>query len=139
MTTEDDFQNALDACPDEWHTRLVFADWLQERDDPRAEGYRALGTLRIQPDRYSSSEYQLARTYLSERYGKDDFRDSYIKENGFGVWLPVDWFKFLPKDHQTTTIEETRTRRICEEEAALAFAKLPESRRAELLAQEVTT
>ena len=37
MTTEDDFQQALDANPDDHHTRLVFADWLQERGDPRAE------------------------------------------------------------------------------------------------------
>ena len=43
VTTEDDFQRALDKNPDDWQTRLVFADWLEERDDPRAEGYRALG------------------------------------------------------------------------------------------------
>lgn len=30
MTTEDDFQAALDANPDDWQTRLVFADWLEE-------------------------------------------------------------------------------------------------------------
>ncbi len=30
MTTEDDFQTALDAAPDDWQTRLVFADWLDE-------------------------------------------------------------------------------------------------------------
>jgi uncharacterized protein (TIGR02996 family) len=49
LTTEDDFQNALDANPEDHQTRLVFADWLQERVDPRAEGYRALGRLRVQP------------------------------------------------------------------------------------------
>ena len=31
MTTEDDFQAAPDASPDDWQTRLVFAAWLQER------------------------------------------------------------------------------------------------------------
>lgn len=35
MTTEDDFQAALDANPEDWQTRLVFADWLQERGDSR--------------------------------------------------------------------------------------------------------
>src|SRR5262249_13386737 len=49
VTTEDDFQNALDAQPGDWQTRLVFADWLQDRSDPRAEGYRALGMNRIVP------------------------------------------------------------------------------------------
>ena len=33
MTTEDDFQRALDANPDDWQTRLVFADWLEDRGD----------------------------------------------------------------------------------------------------------
>jgi uncharacterized protein (TIGR02996 family) len=50
VTTEDDFQAALDAHPKDWQTRLVFADWLDERGDPRAEGYRALGTLSLCPD-----------------------------------------------------------------------------------------
>ncbi len=49
MTTEDDFQAALDANPDDWQTRLVFADWLDERGDARAEGYRALGANRLRP------------------------------------------------------------------------------------------
>ena len=40
MTKEDDFQKALDAHPEDWQTRLVFADWLQERGDPRAEFLR---------------------------------------------------------------------------------------------------
>lgn len=49
MTTEEDFDTALDRNPEDWQTRLVYADWLQERGDPRAEGYRALGTLRRFP------------------------------------------------------------------------------------------
>lgn len=40
MTTEDDFQNHLDLNPLDFHTRLVFADWLEERDDPRGPAYR---------------------------------------------------------------------------------------------------
>jgi uncharacterized protein (TIGR02996 family) len=43
VTTEDDFQSALDIDPQDWQTRQVFADWLQDRNDPRAEGYRTLG------------------------------------------------------------------------------------------------
>lgn len=30
MTTEDDFHAHLDAHPDDFHARLVFADWLEE-------------------------------------------------------------------------------------------------------------
>ena len=50
MTTEESFQALLDACPEDWQTRFVFADFLDERDDPRAEGYRALGALRLHSD-----------------------------------------------------------------------------------------
>ena len=40
MTDEDTFQAALDAEPDNSAMRLVFADWLEERGDWRAAGYR---------------------------------------------------------------------------------------------------
>jgi uncharacterized protein (TIGR02996 family) len=49
MTTEDDFQRDLDDDPSDHHTRTVLADWLEERGDERAEGYRALGLNRIYP------------------------------------------------------------------------------------------
>lgn len=35
MTTETDFLEAIKASPDDGDLCLVFADWLQERDDPR--------------------------------------------------------------------------------------------------------
>lgn len=56
MTTEGDFQVALDADPSDWQTRLVFADWLQERDDPRAEWYRVSGTYRKRPRYYQYNQ-----------------------------------------------------------------------------------
>ena len=40
MTTEDDFHRRLDECPEDAHTRLVFADWLEEHGDPRADPVR---------------------------------------------------------------------------------------------------
>lgn len=33
MTTEDDFQKHLDENPEDHHTRLVFADWLEENNE----------------------------------------------------------------------------------------------------------
>jgi uncharacterized protein (TIGR02996 family) len=36
MTTEADFLSAIQAAPDDATTKLVFADWLEERDDLRA-------------------------------------------------------------------------------------------------------
>jgi uncharacterized protein (TIGR02996 family) len=40
MTTEDAFLQAIFASPEDAETRLVFADWLEDRGDPRAEVVR---------------------------------------------------------------------------------------------------
>ena len=49
MSEEAAFLEAIAKHPQDRTARLVFADWLQERDDPRAEGYRALGLRRRIP------------------------------------------------------------------------------------------
>jgi len=40
MTTEDLGEG-------DHHAKLVYADYLEDRDDPRAEGFRVLGTLQL--------------------------------------------------------------------------------------------
>ena len=132
MTTEDDFQAALDREPDNHTLRMIFADWLQERDDPRAEGYRALGVSKQRPC-----------IWIGARFGY------WIRRNGFNTAavLPSDWFdamKFRGEDHGLAPSFGTRHphtdpayRRELEDAAALAFSKLPEARRAELLAPKV--
>lgn len=124
MTTEDDFQAALDLHPDDWQTRLVFADWLEERGDPRAEGYRALGH--------------------EQAYPIFDVRDGatvwFRKSSHGGAWpnhcyLEDDWMDRMAEVFHHWI--NYWTRREAEDAAARAFAKLPESRRAELLQQPV--
>lgn len=124
MTTEDDFQNALDAHPHDWQTRLVFADWLQEHNDPRADGYRALGKLNHVPLRTDKEQWVL---------GRDDNRGANPFLDDRRCTLPADWFLGLAvkEDHFWVFFP---TRRSIEDAAALAFAKLPAARRAELLA-----
>ena len=123
MTSEDDFQRALDADPDDWQTRLVFADWLQDRDDQRAEGYRALGLNQRVPIRRSARRW----AWYSCRHTTGDDVTSWIR----GV-LPDFWATV-----RGSKIGSHRTRRAAEDAAALAFAKLPPERRAELLAVPV--
>lgn len=128
MTTEDDFQRQLDANPEDWQTRLVFADWLQERDDPRAEGYRALGFLRNRPEENKKElfwVYSRAGSGASILWPRCD--------------LPEDWFELIyatkPElDPSRAWCGYVKTRREAEDAAALAFAKLSADRRAELLA-----
>ena len=124
MTTENDFQTALDASLGDWQTRLVFADWLEENGDPRAEGYRALGVNRKCPQ-------QRGRYFL------------WFAVSGHHLscpnHLPVAWFDHVaPGDHSgfmRFDHDEFSSRRDAENAAALAFGRLPASRRSELLAK----
>lgn len=139
MTTEDDFQAALDASPDDWQTRLVFADWLQERGDPRAEGTRALGVMRRCPrhENEGTSHASDCRPYwASEGNHAAGFECSE---------LPHDWFEVLDVRGKSEyfaprwTDRTDATRHELETAAALAFTKLPPERRAELLATGAST
>lgn len=49
MTHEEPFLRALAAEPNDEDLLMVFADWLDERDDPRAESIRALVQLSQRP------------------------------------------------------------------------------------------
>lgn len=123
MTTEDDFQRHLDADPDDFHTRLVFADFLQERDDPRAEGYRALGVLGRVPYAVISSWWQAEHLPVFTEAPQ--------------CALEADWHELVrltwKPQRRTEDGLPFDTRREAEDAAALAFAKLPEARRRELL------
>lgn len=130
MTTEDDFQSALDADPSDWQTRLVFADWLQERDDPRAEGYRFLGIHRRCPE---VSAY--GNEHGWNRWTQTPNEHDLWKKEGSPFCLPLDLYR-AAGGSDTRPWHETR--REAEDAAALAFAKLPAARRAELLAAQPT-
>ena len=136
MTTEDDFHRALDARPDDWQTRLVFADWLEDRADPRAEGYRALGRLRKRPfvggyDNRPSEQYSGAAWF------------GHALDPGEAAFdLPEDWFAAIAGlgDNKTYRpsypIPDAKSydRRRVEDAAARAFGTLPADRRAQILA-----
>jgi uncharacterized protein (TIGR02996 family) len=128
MTTEDDFQRALDANPDDHQTRLVFSDWLQERCDPRAEGYRALGALRKRP-RDFNPEYRCGWCSGANTSYTSDRRYAHCV-------LPARWYdgvRALLHDRACRNDPwwiEGLSRRELEDAAALAFAKHPAERRA---------
>jgi uncharacterized protein (TIGR02996 family) len=132
VTTEEDFQAALDANPDDHHTRLVFADWLQERDDVRAEGYRALGLHRRYPDRISVGRKKNVWWWSELEAGV-------VLAEAQNWRLPKDWCERLeirgprPPYYPLAAVENANTRREVEDVAAVAFAQLPAERRTELL------
>lgn len=118
------FQRALTARPYNHTVRLVFADWLQERDDPRAVGYRVLGLW----GRYPLRE----RTYWTYTFNSDKTWFSYVggrvgRLNGKPYTqspyaLPLTWFhevRYEPGD------KTKHARRHLEDATALAFNELP--------------
>jgi uncharacterized protein (TIGR02996 family) len=136
VTTEDDFRRRLNRVPWDWQARLVFADWLEERGDPRAEGYRAMGRRK-----------RFARLSLCKpkHYWWWDESDEEVR-CGSGPLdpddIPTDWLRATAEqaellrlrnvfDHGTNL--DFPTRKAAEDAAALAFARLPEARRKELL------
>jgi uncharacterized protein (TIGR02996 family) len=139
MTTEDDFQRQLDACPDDAQMRLVFADWLQERGDERSEGYRALGANRlyaIMPGErgwgvwYNDSQYTLPVEDAPLRLPEDWFGcvESLIRAATDEGTLSIGYAEGVPGYWQGFN-----ARFLAENAAALAFARLPAERRRQLL------
>jgi uncharacterized protein (TIGR02996 family) len=140
MTTEDDFQSALDATPEDWQTRLVFADWLEERGDLRAEGYRALGRLakRSMLCKMNSPMTGVPAAGAFFIFGNATLNDASMLARWADCILPLDWYNLLPVAPEnpvprSTTWRYWTTRRKAEDDAAQAFASLPPERRAELL------
>src|SRR5579862_8640416 len=90
----------LDAHPDDYQTRLVFADWLEEHGDPRAPGYRALGALGIAPENWTlpldRAQYPIARWCYHNGQANTDGKPL------TGGILPVDWLFILTKSDTAT-------------------------------------
>ena len=126
------FQAALDAHPADHTTRLVFADWLQERGDPRAEGYRALGMLGIRPRTAESDTWRLywyKTPVLTDPSSNLPLREWVMAMSGYRAEKYRD-------SHQWGCADQP-TREECENDAAHAFLLLPRERRAELLTPAV--
>lgn len=131
MTTEDDFQAALDARPNDWQTRLVFADWLDERDDPRAEGYRALGALQKRPHYWCSP---------SDGFRKSEWCwYSWQREGGAPnnrATLSAEWVHWRVLDGLAVSDRPYYSRRAAEDAAALAFGRLSKAVQTKALATQ---
>jgi uncharacterized protein (TIGR02996 family) len=115
VTTEDDFQRALDKNLEDWQTRLVFADWLQDQGDSRAAGYRVLGTLRLYPKFYREHD-----EWTWWRWHGGPGRALYHMG-------PVWWDRLTDFKHHWGADKSYRTRRQAEDAAVRAFTQLTEA------------
>ncbi len=132
MTTEDDFHAALDRDPDDHLARLVFADWLQDQGDPRADGYRALGRRRRYPQAYDAEGNIGTGDNIASWSWWDDIGGVDREHSD----LFRDWFNLLKPNTADISpyMRKYATRREAEDAAALVFLMLPAKRRAQLLA-----
>lgn len=135
MTTEDDFQAALDRDPKDWQTRLVFADWLDDRGDARGQGYRALGHLRLCP--WTNENHVDALGPAPRQWGWVELDAG----KPYGSHLPFSWIarladaKAVPLASGVGTryASQYPTRRQADDDAATAFARLSPHQKARYL------
>jgi uncharacterized protein (TIGR02996 family) len=131
-TTEDDFHRILDSAPYDHQTRLVLSDFLQERNDPRAEGYRALGQLQKMPAYHKDNNvhhwyhFNKSNDVIPELF---DNIDPDLQRNV----LPFDWYMLTKPGKEAHEAHYHKSRKEADDAAALAFFQLPEERRKELL------
>lgn len=118
MTTEDDFQRLLDADPRDHATRGVFADWLRDRGDPRADGYYVISLGRLYPLNYC---------YAADNGKPSWYWMSTITGRMSGSLIKDWWHNKLANQTYVWT------RRKAEDDLALAFTRLPPDRQARLL------
>lgn len=132
VTTEEDFRAMIDAHPGDHYTLLVFADWLQDRGDPRAEAWRALGVQRVAVCHCDTEPHE-----------QFNFGD-YARDNEDRSELPYDWFTECARIVGPDELNEflsgawfgKPTAREAYDVVIAAFLQLPPERRAELCEPE---
>lgn len=150
MTDEEGFQTALDARPDDWGLRLIFADYLEERNDPRAPGMRALGQLRMRPRhcRFHVEHILYESWHWELSIRKPRAWSESLTAKFFAVRPPMrTWFHQLRRrvstqprySHIVFFYSETGGRRAAEDAACLAFARLNPNTQARILKMKPLT
>lgn len=147
---EEVFQRLLDENPGDHVARLVFADFLDEHDDPRAEGYRALGRLRLRPyapgdrDNYARKQWSFAynndEDWVGYRTGEvtgHHTGEDEIYTQGSSV-LPWSWLSARIGNRESIFQARAPSRRAVEDGAALSWASLSEEQKSLFLSTEYT-
>lgn len=137
-TVEAVAQQHLDARPDDHAARRLLGEWLTACGDERGEGYRGLAAFRVSPRfcRMSGGEW----LWILGAEENPNYREGtrwYTEHEG--MMLPRGWINRIPlahpNDFDSWRYFESRT--AAEDAAAVAFLRLPESRRLQLLKGEM--
>lgn len=128
MLTENDWQQTLDVCEPAERSALllVFADWLEERGDERAAGYREMGRQGLCPDPHFNETGWLDNDGLKcvwEWWTPE----AHVEERC--CRLPHVWFgaiqsKWVYAPGTQASSKDFAIRREADDAAAIAFHKL---------------
>lgn len=121
-------QQHLDDHPDDHRARRLLGEWLTWHGDRRGEGYAAMGACRKEP--HCGIRKRLV--WFNERFYAT-FAQGVVKS--LCHCLPGDWYDAMRLP--VVNWHDYDTRRAAENAAALAFARLPAERRAQLLKGEM--
>jgi uncharacterized protein (TIGR02996 family) len=132
MSDEEAFQAELDKHPESSDVRMIFADWLDERDDPRGYGYRIMGKLGIYPKHIEKGARGAgAKWWVFHNSG-------YVCKGQEHMTLPSPLdYALLTRCGGTGYCNDSR--RLLEDSVALAFATFTTKRVAELLAEKMVS
>lgn len=124
MTDEEKFNKVLDGNPDDHITRSVFADYLEDHDDPRAMGYRKLSELMVYPH-YSADIHDPYKWFIGKRFiGIEGVCTPYAQ-----AVLPEEWWELInfDEDQYLHYWKYFKTRRDAEEAIVSAYIELTQT------------
>jgi uncharacterized protein (TIGR02996 family) len=141
MNDEAAFLSHLAAHPEDETARGAYADWLDEHDrGEEAAKQRLMGP---------GYRAQAVRNFSPSMYAKGKRTESICSKVMFHVWMgfasefendeiPEDWYSLINVSYKSKYWKAWREMAAATDAVALAFAKLPPERQAELLAYQPT-
>lgn len=130
-TREAAFQAALDAEPDNGSLRQVFADYLDDIDDPRGPGYRALGRLGIRPIRIEMESGGGTMWIYGGRECNIDYKACFLSDDWYHLCQELCHYRVSSGHPGPWCFQRTRQR--AEDAAALAWSRLTAEQQDEIL------
>ena len=138
MDDEAAFRACINEKPHDYSVYLVFADWLQERDDPRAHVYRLIGSFRVSP--YSSPDngwiwFSFERRILYGTYRIHPYSD--LPDPWFNRLAPVAGVLAYPSSSSSYEVRYTGVLKAVDD-AVTAYLSLTSLELPDVIAQLVT-
>lgn len=131
MNDEETFLALICGSPADYQLKMVFADWLRDRDDPRASAWDALAGWRIAPhlcaERPTVWDVSCYMEYPDYVVGSSRWRANPCAP----AMIPEEWFDAI--DHPDTMSKDFDTVRAAYDALVVAYLKLTDAQRHNLV------